>query len=105
MRISDWSSDVCSSDLDRLADIARKGYAAIKSTVVPGITDISVPVMSNGAAVASLALPYMKSSGVPLSQQEATAMARGVAAALRQEARRVGKGSVSMGRARGAPVK
>ncbi|RIA46826.1 IclR family transcriptional regulator [Hephaestia caeni] len=67
---------------DRLVDIARKGYAAIKSTVVPGITDISVPVMSNGAAVASLAIPYMKRSGVPVSQAEATRMACGVAAAI-----------------------
>ncbi len=66
----------------RLADIARKGYAAIKSTVVPGITDISVPVMSNGVAVASVAIPYMKRSGVPVSQAEATAMARVVAAAI-----------------------
>ncbi|MCM8730273.1 IclR family transcriptional regulator [Hephaestia sp. GCM10023244] len=67
---------------NRLADITRKGFAAIKSTVVPGITDISVPVMSNGAAVASLAIPYMKRSGVPVSQTEATTMARTVAAAI-----------------------
>src|SRR3546814_65078 len=79
---ADMSSKSRAELEDRLADIARKGYAAIKSTVVPGITDISVPVMSNGAAVASLAIPYMKRSGVPVSQQEATAMARGVAAAI-----------------------
>src|SRR3546814_4210233 len=47
---ADMSSKSRAELEDRLADIARKGYAAIKRTVVPGITDISVPVMSNGAA-------------------------------------------------------
>lgn len=71
------------AELDaRLQEIAKKGYAAIKSSVVPGITDVSVPVMSNGAAVAALAIPYMKRTGVPVSQAEATDMLRSVAAAI-----------------------
>lgn len=66
----------------RLQEVARKGYAAIKSSVVPGITDVSVPVISNGAAVAALAIPYMKRTGVRVSQGEATEMLKGVAAAI-----------------------
>ncbi|HWK36549.1 IclR family transcriptional regulator, partial [Sphingomonas sp.] len=66
----------------KLDDIARQGYAAIKSSVVAGITDVSVPVMSNGAAVASLAIPYMKRVGVPVSQREATDMLTRVATAI-----------------------
>ncbi|RYY33630.1 MAG: hypothetical protein EOP59_17380 [Sphingomonadales bacterium] len=66
----------------RLGQVARKGYAAIKSTVVPGITDVSVPVMSNGVAVAALAIPFMERSGVPVSRADATAMLQDVAAAI-----------------------
>ncbi len=64
---------------ETLADIAKKGYAAIKSTIVPGITDVSVPVLNNGVAVASLAIPYMKRTGVPVSQRAATDMLSEVA--------------------------
>ena len=66
----------------RLKEIAVKGYYAHKSTVVPGITDISVPVMRSGVAVAALAIPYMKRTGVPVSQTDATSMLKGVAAAI-----------------------
>src|SRR3546814_17326735 len=34
MRISDWSSDVCSSDLERLA-IANRGHAAAGERLLP----------------------------------------------------------------------
>lgn len=67
---------------DKLRDIHKRGHAAIKSSVVPGITDISVPILSNGAASASLAIPYMKRSGVPVSQREATDMLLEVAASI-----------------------
>jgi DNA-binding IclR family transcriptional regulator len=67
---------------EKLHEIAKRGYAAIKSTVVPGITDISVPVLRNGAAEAALAIPYMKRSGVPVSLREATQMLGDVAATI-----------------------
>jgi DNA-binding IclR family transcriptional regulator len=66
----------------RLARIAKAGFASIKSTVVPGITDVSVPVMSNGAAVAALAVPYMKRVGVPVSERETVAKLISVAKAI-----------------------
>lgn len=67
---------------ETLGDIAKKGYAAIRSTIVPGITDVSVPVLNNGVAVASLAIPYMKRTGVPVSQREATDMLSDVASVI-----------------------
>ncbi len=67
---------------EKLHQIEQKGFAAIKSSVVPGITDVSVPVMSNGTAVASLAIPYMKRIGVPVSQREAIDMLATVAAVI-----------------------
>src|SRR3546814_8185267 len=79
---ADMSSKSRAELEDRLADIARQGYAAIKSTVVPGITDISGPVMSKGPAVASLSLPYLQLRGVPVSPQGGPAMARRGGAAL-----------------------
>lgn len=67
---------------EKLEDIRVKGFAAIKSAVVPGVTDVSVPILSNGAAVASLTIPYMKRSGVPVSQREATTMLDSAAVAI-----------------------
>lgn len=67
---------------EKLAKIADKGFAAMKSTIVPGITDVSVPVMSNGAAVASLAIPYMKRAGVPVSERETIDLLMNVAGAI-----------------------
>lgn len=66
----------------RLKEIGAKGHAAIKSAVVPGITDLAAPVMSNGVAVAALAIPFMKRTGVPVSQTEAIGMLKDVAASV-----------------------
>ncbi len=57
-----------------LAGITAAGFAAIDSTVVPGITDVSAPVMQNGIAVAALTIPYLKRAGVPVSQAEAATL-------------------------------
>ncbi|MDV6330686.1 IclR family transcriptional regulator [Asticcacaulis sp. 201] len=64
---------------ERVAGIASKGYAAISSLVVPGITDVSAPVMHQGVAVAAVTIPYMKRYGVEVSQKQATQMLLGVA--------------------------
>src|SRR3546814_12559752 len=49
---ADMSSKSRAELEDRLADIARKGYAATKSTVVPGIPDTSVPGIGRDACTA-----------------------------------------------------
>lgn len=56
--------------LETLTTIREQGYAAIPSTVVPGVTDISAPVLLNSAAVAALAVPYMDLAGVRTPRDE-----------------------------------
>ncbi|MFT4091467.1 MAG: IclR family transcriptional regulator [Asticcacaulis sp.] len=67
---------------ERLETITAKGHAAIKSLVVPGITDVSVPVMHQGTAVAAVTIPYMKRYGVEVSQAQAIRMLSKVAKAI-----------------------
>jgi DNA-binding IclR family transcriptional regulator len=55
---------------ETLTTIREQGYAAIPSTVVPGVTDLSAPVLLDSAAVAALAVPYMDLAGVRLSKDE-----------------------------------
>ncbi len=61
---------------DTLTTIHEQGYAAIPSTVVPGVTDISAPVLLGSAAVAALAVPYMDLAGVRMSRDEVIATVR-----------------------------
>ncbi len=56
--------------LETLTTIREQGYAAIPSTVAPGVTDLSAPVLVDSTAVAALAVPYMDLAGVPMSQEE-----------------------------------
>jgi DNA-binding IclR family transcriptional regulator len=62
--------------VDTLTTIHEQGYAAIPSTVVPGVTDISAPVLHGSAAVAALAVPYMDLAGVRMSRDEVIATVR-----------------------------
>jgi DNA-binding IclR family transcriptional regulator len=55
---------------ETLTTIREQGYAAIPSTVVPGVTDTSAPVLLGSAAVAALAVPYMDLAGVRMSRDE-----------------------------------
>jgi len=59
-----------------LAVIAADGIAAIDSTVVPGVTDVSCPILHNGAAVAALTIPFMNLTDVPISRDKAAASLR-----------------------------
>jgi DNA-binding IclR family transcriptional regulator len=56
--------------LETLTSIREQGYAAIPSTVVPGVTDISAPVSVDSAGVAALAVPYMDLVGVRMSKED-----------------------------------
>jgi DNA-binding IclR family transcriptional regulator len=67
---------------EKLGEIRRKGYATIRSSVVSGIVDVSVPILRNDAAVAALAIPYQKRAGAPVAQRRATAMLEKVASAI-----------------------
>src|SRR3546814_13632669 len=80
MRISDWSSDVCSSDLEGLAlaegpvdlaalgaqldAIAAFGYLVAESRDVVGVTDIGAPILDrDGRGLASIVVPYLNRHG------------------------------------------
>lgn len=56
--------------METLTTIREQGYAAIPSTVVPGVTDLSAPVLIDSTAVAALAVPYMDLAGMRMSQEE-----------------------------------
>ena len=55
---------------ETLTSIREQGHAAIPSTVVPGVTDTSAPVLLGATAVAALAVPYMDLAGVRMSRDE-----------------------------------
>src|SRR3546814_13772063 len=90
MRISDWSSDVCSSDLERGGDISRsaepgdRGAGAVRGKAQP-------PACHHG--------PFGRHRGLPTRAQWSPV--RG--ACVRSAQRRVGKEYVSTCRSRWSP--
>lgn len=46
-----------------LRSIAARGYACIPSEVVFGVTDLSAPILLQGAAIAALTVPYAERRG------------------------------------------
>jgi len=47
----------------RLRGIAARGYACIPSEVVSGVTDLSAPILLQGAAIAALTVPFAERRG------------------------------------------
>src|SRR3546814_11357319 len=99
MRISDWSSDVCSSDLDHAGGDGEDGDARPGKAVEAGIEE------------GGQDLP--RAVGAEIDHHDTVTVADRRAAAdhrrgdelvgLRSEARRVGKACVSTCRSRGSP--
>src|SRR3546814_16069778 len=95
MRISDWSSDVCSSDL--AAALAARVEAFVREQIIPyesdarrdshGPLDSLVAEMRDKARAAGLLTPHIRADG----------------SHLRSEERRVGKECVSTCRSRWSP--
>src|SRR3546814_10787196 len=57
MRISDWSSDVCSSDLLLVRTIARKGYRFVAEVRESVASERAEPAMLHEPLAQALALP------------------------------------------------
>src|SRR3546814_15033239 len=105
MRISDWSSDVCSSDLERLTHHQEdhrmaagllEGKAAVISGIGPGMgRDIALLFAEHGADVVLGARTLERCEAVA---EEVRALGG------RSEERRVGKEGFSTCRSRWAPV-
>src|SRR3546814_13052211 len=99
MRISDWSSDVCSSDLSCEAEEGWKAcdlrQCAPLHAATNAMPDILVLYYSRGGSVARLARHVARGIGEVV----------GLYARLRSDARRVGKECVSKCSARWSPYR
>src|SRR3546814_16965505 len=111
MRISDWSSDVCSSDLHRARAHARAGV--LLDAVLEDVADkVEILLHSIGSSMVGVQVESaqtMPSSGVSTSPRDTTTAAArspvtfSVVRHLRSEERRVGKECVSTCRYRWSP--
>src|SRR3546814_19533221 len=94
MRISDWSSDVCSSDLSRArldARLSRQGGVPLRVFVVIAVTSCA-------------ALAHPPPSGIAATPRTSLSAAHGEEQHIvRSEERRVGKEGVSTCRSRWSP--
>src|SRR3546814_18809301 len=104
MRISDWSSDVCSSDLSKMARALWGTTRANLNNIMTGVTKgferkLEITGVGYRAAVQGknlqLALGYSPDVLYPIPE--------GLAVVTRSEERRVGKECVSTCRSRWAP--
>src|SRR3546814_18255710 len=108
MRISDWSSDVCSSDLDQgKSDETARRYAL--SLGISGQKDAAIAILDpllreqDRAAWRDRAFILAMNGDVDEAEKIAKAMMPGPVSEGRSEARRVGKECVSTCRSRWSP--
>src|SRR3546814_14761914 len=92
MRISDWSSDVCSSDLDVAA-----AFGVVETTVRIFLDDDDIVLGGR------LRLSHAASCSSGRFRRAALAGSGGISIKLRSEERRVGKECVSTCRSRWSP--
>ncbi|WP_263282630.1 IclR family transcriptional regulator [Sphingomonas nostoxanthinifaciens] len=69
-----------------LARVRTAGFITMASPMLMGITDVSAPVLRDGAAVAALTMPFVAGPGLAVDMAEASqalrAAAAGISAAL-----------------------
>src|SRR3546814_13192160 len=99
MRISDWSSDVCSSDL------LAKGVTVLRNAALePEVTDLANCLNRMGAKISGIGTATLTIEGVSsLHEATHTVLPDRIETgtyAMRSEERRVGKGCVSTCRSR-----
>src|SRR3546814_3297691 len=108
MRISDWSSDVCSSDLSQRVritnyDTSKGAAAAARQALADGNKLIIGPLLSENVKIVS---PIARNAGVPVitfSNDVSVAGGGTYVLGYRSEERRVGKECVSTCRSRWYP--
>src|SRR3546814_20636294 len=97
MRISDWSSDVCSSDLEDGTDGAAIGFDPSSYYVPVGESSIVLMATRTGASDTSCSANYATADGTATESEDY------VSSSGRSEERRVGKECVSTCRSRWSP--
>src|SRR3546814_17432555 len=111
MRISDWSSDVCSSDLSAPPGTSLGSGSGV--LVAPGIVVTNAHVIEGGSNfkigrggnnLTMIAVDPMHDLAILPGDVEGIALPMRNTAAIRSEERRVGKEWVSTCRSRRAPV-
>src|SRR3546814_19306112 len=95
MRISDWSSDVCSSDLSDIDGAALKDWLNPQLGKHEKVCEVEVRLNLPTTLVGKLSRKELVA--------EERAKAEAAARQTRSEERRVGKECVSTGRSRGSP--
>src|SRR3546814_14940541 len=105
MRISDWSSDVCSSDLYQSDDVQ---LISMKSFVPNLLTHLSHTLDDRSAEILIETevddIFLTMDETIPLAQLMTEAVSNSLKHAFRSEERREGKGCASTGRSRRTPV-
>src|SRR3546814_11114285 len=98
MRISDWSSDVCSSDLQQLKEAAAYAIDPLAATPL-----LSALAQARGIDLAALALKVLEKGELYAVGAGRLLCARQRVEDMRSEERRVGNECVSTGRSRWSP--
>src|SRR3546814_6174174 len=114
MRISDWSSDVCSSDLDSGNAMSRAPFPAASAISAQALSTVASGSRKTGATCAAqtlkagysitrVLLEWRRQSARAGGRQPPPAQTAPTASAWRSEERRVGKECVSKCRSRWSP--
>src|SRR3546814_11570549 len=103
MRISDWSSDVCSSDLEAGGRLLAPHRRRRRARRPPGGGDRS-PQPAGPALVRALRAQLRTELTLTLRNKESLLLTLGIPVGLRSDERRVGKEWVSTCRSRGCPA-
>jgi DNA-binding IclR family transcriptional regulator len=69
----------------QLRRIVSRGYACIPSEVVAGVTDLSVPILVHGAAIAALTVPFAQRRGARGEPAGSIAQLRAAAGRISRE--------------------
>src|SRR3546814_10204612 len=69
MRISDWSSDVCSSDLERVANAREAGFPAVRGNIAS--EKVMLEAKPERAKMAVFAIPHALEAGEAIARLKA----------------------------------
>lgn len=83
--LGDVSEEVIDRFRRRAEKVARQGYDRHPSDIVPGIVDLSAPVMRGSVAAAALTMPFVKKTAMPVAIDDALQLVKNAAAEISSE--------------------